>query len=88
MADTKETKSSGKTYDLSVKTEVEGKSKWQGLGMVYIRDNGSGGAIFMKKEAFLAANLVADYKGQVVISLFPHRPRPANGAAKTETKAA
>ena len=84
MADGNQTKRSGRTYDMSVKTEVDGKSKWLGLGMVFVRDDGSGGAVFLRGEAL--ANAPKDEKGQIVISLFPHRPRPANGAPKPEAK--
>ena len=85
MADANQTKREGKTYDMSVKTSAEGKSKWVALGMVFIRDNGSGGAVFLKSEQL--KGIPVDEKGQVVISLFPHRARPANGAPKTEAKA-
>ncbi len=87
MADAKEKKGTGRTFDMSVKTGTDGEAKWNPLGQVWIRDDGSGGAVFLKKEDFLKVCTVTDEKGQVVISLFPHRSRAKAGekpAAKTE----
>jgi hypothetical protein len=86
MADVKQ-KKPGRTYNLKVKIG----EKWTPLGNVFIRDDKTGGAVFLKKEDFLKACPEVDEKGQVVLSLFPHEPKadgnaPEKSGVKPEAK--
>lgn len=91
METNNQSKQGGKTFNMKVKTQAEGESekKWHALGNVYVRPDGSGGAVFLRKEDFDKLCTEVDEKGQVVIQLFPHEPKgKSNGKSESKSQAA
>lgn len=69
MNDTKP-KAQGRTYNIKTQ-EVgpDGQKKWRLLGRVFVRDDGTGGAVY-----------VGDGDAQRVLALFPREERPRRDA--------
>jgi len=68
--------SKGTTYDLSIPTEgADGKTTWNRVGTLFVRENGSGGVVYLT-EAFLKSSPKVE-DGEVKIPVFKKKPRPA-----------
>jgi hypothetical protein len=65
----------GTNYDVSIPTEVEGKTKWTRVGNLFVNDGGERGVLFLDEKFLTSSPKIED--GQIRIPVFKHRPKAA-----------